>query len=619
MKRRTLLLSLVGLLLALYVGSGLRPGQPTEPYDLEAWGGLPVQHQGRIKPLDTVARTSLLLLRAKQTVRTDEVRLTATEWLWELVFHAEAASRRPVFRIDQPDLVSLLGFEPGTRTTFSYAELIPSLPEIDRQFQRVPPEAAERTQFETAVAALFRKLFVYQSLEGSFVPPPMGATRGKSEGSLAAEIARFEEILAALPKAGEPGRPDPMFNAFLSRYRNLAGQRGLEVIPQEPAEGPWLNLWSALADDLVPAPRPPAVLAWARVTDAARGQNPEAFNAAVADLRAGPLAPYLAEHRTELRRETRFNAFNPFYRAEVLYVGVFLLTCAGWMRPSSGLFGPAAFLTLAVAFVLHTAGLAARMSIQSLPPVTNLYSSAVFIGWAAVGLGLFLERLTRNGLGNCMAALAGFTTLIIASHLSLSGDTMEQMRAVLNSNFWLATHVITISVGYAAAFVAGLLAILFLARGALSRRIDRKAAQTIEKAVIGTVCFTLFFSFVGTVLGGVWADQSWGRFWGWDPKENGALLIVIWNALILHAFAARILRRRGLMLAAIGGNIVTSWSWFGTNMLGIGLHSYGFMSDGFRWLLLFWLSQFFIIAAVLVFPRGRWRSPEALDLSAPKA
>ena len=92
----------------------------------------------------------------------------------------------------------------------------------------------------------------------------------------------------------------------------------------------------------------------------------------------------------------------------------------------------------------------------------------------------------------------------------------------------------------------------------------------------GVVCFAIFFSFWGTVLGGLWADDSWGRFWGWDPKENGALIIVLWNAVVLHAAWDRMVGDRGLAMLAVGGNIVTSWSWFGVNELGVGLHSYGF-------------------------------------------
>jgi hypothetical protein len=125
--------------------------------------------------------------------------------------------------------------------------------------------------------------------------------------------------------------------------------------------------------------------------------------------------------------------------------------------------------------------------------------------------------------------------------------------------------------------------------------------------VYGIICFATLFSFVGTVLGGIWADQSWGRFWGWDPKENGALLIVIWNALILHVRWGDLLGDRGIMNLAVFDNIVTSFSWFGVNMLGIGLHSYGFMDAAFQWLMIFIGSQVFIIGLGLL-PLNLWRS-----------
>jgi ABC-type transport system involved in cytochrome c biogenesis permease subunit len=125
--------------------------------------------------------------------------------------------------------------------------------------------------------------------------------------------------------------------------------------------------------------------------------------------------------------------------------------------------------------------------------------------------------------------------------------------------------------------------------------------------VYGIVCFATLFSFVGTILGGIWADQSWGRFWGWDPKENGALIIVIWNAIILHARWGGLVKQRGLMALAVFGNIVTGWSWFGTNLLEVGLHSYGFTESGRSTLSLFVLAQLFIIALALI-PLEKWRS-----------
>jgi cytochrome c biogenesis factor len=131
--------------------------------------------------------------------------------------------------------------------------------------------------------------------------------------------------------------------------------------------------------------------------------------------------------------------------------------------------------------------------------------------------------------------------------------------------------------------------------------------KSLTRMIYGIVCFATLFSFVGTVLGGIWADQSWGRFWGWDPKENGALIIVLWNALILHLRWGGMIRERGMATAAVIGNIVTSWSWFGVNMLGIGLHSYGFMDSAFYWLLAFVASQLALIV-IGSMPLQKWKS-----------
>jgi ABC-type transport system involved in cytochrome c biogenesis permease subunit len=213
----------------------------------------------------------------------------------------------------------------------------------------------------------------------------------------------------------------------------------------------------------------------------------------------------------------------------------------------------AAFGRLAhrLAFVIHTTGLIYRMVLEGRPPVTNLYSSAIFIGWGAVVLGLVLEKIYRNGIGAVAAAGMGFITLIIAQNLAVDGDTMEMMRAVLDTNFWLATHVVAVTTGYASTFVAGFLALIYIVRGVFTQTLDEATGKSLARMVYGIVCFATLFSFVGTVLGGIWADQSWGRFWGWDPKENGALIIVLWNALILHAALGRMIRERGLVVCAI--------------------------------------------------------------------
>jgi ABC-type transport system involved in cytochrome c biogenesis permease subunit len=247
------------------------------------------------------------------------------------------------------------------------------------------------------------------------------------------------------------------------------------------------------------------------------------------------------------------------------------------------------------------------MWLEGRPPVTNLYSSALFVGWSAVGFCLALEYFYRNAIGSVAAGLVGFSTLLIAHHLSLGGDTLEMMRAVLDSNFWLATHVVTVTAGYGATFLAGFLALIYIVRGLFTASLDKATADALSRMIYGIVCFGTLFSLVGTILGGIWADQSWGRFWGWDPKENGALMIVIWNALILHARWGGIAKQRGIAALAVFGNIVTAWSWFGVNMLGVGLHSYGFMDSAMWWLVAFVASQLAVIA-IAGLPLEVWRS-----------
>ena len=148
---------------------------------------------------------------------------------------------------------------------------------------------------------------------------------------------------------------------------------------------------------------------------------------------------------------------------------------------------------------------------------------------------------------------------------------------MLDTNFWLATHVTTVTMGYAAGLLAATTSLVWLAGRVLGiARQDRAGYASITRMTYGVTCFGLLFATVGTILGGVWANYSWGRFWGWDPKENGALMIVLWQLLILHSRLGGYVKHFGLhVLSLIGGGVV-AFSWWGVNLLGVGLHSYGF-------------------------------------------
>jgi ABC-type transport system involved in cytochrome c biogenesis permease subunit len=186
--------------------------------------------------------------------------------------------------------------------------------------------------------------------------------------------------------------------------------------------------------------------------------------------------------------------------------------------------------------------------------------------------------------------------LMVAARFSTQGDTLGVVVAVLDSNFWLSTHVVTITMGYAGCLAAGLVGHLYLLQALRKPRYD-PSLQTIARAIYGLLAFGLIFSFLGTMLGGVWADQSWGRFWGWDPKENGALLIVLWCAILFHARIAGMIGSLGVAAGSVLGVIVVLMAWLGINLLGVGLHSYGFTSGLARGL---WTSVAFEVSFVVV-------------------
>jgi ABC-type transport system involved in cytochrome c biogenesis permease subunit len=399
----------------------------------------------------------------------------------------------------------------------------------------------------------------------------------------------------------------------MGNYETVARFALPAVIPPTDANAPrddWQNIGTNLMATARTGEISQPAQAYAAMVTGYRSDSPADFNQAVAAYRVW-LAGRFAPQAGKAGQEFFYNNFQPFYKALVVYVLALLLALCSWFISGiSELLRRSAFYLIGLAWVIHTFGLIFRMYLEGRPPVTNLYSSAIFIGWAAVILGMVLEKIYRDGIGCVVAAFVGFVTLIIAHNLALSGDTMEMMRAVLDTNFWLATHVVTVTLGYASTFVAGFLAIIYILRGMFTTTLPAESAKSLARMVYGIVCFATLFSFVGTVLGGIWADQSWGRFWGWDPKENGALLIVLWNATILHARWGGLVRERGLMNLAVFGNIVTSFSWFGVNMLGIGLHSYGFMDAAFFWLMLFIVSQVAIIILGLL-PQKLWRSFQA--------
>jgi ABC-type transport system involved in cytochrome c biogenesis permease subunit len=400
---------------------------------------------------------------------------------------------------------------------------------------------------------------------------------------------------------------------FTRRYRDLSEIKHAYAIPNSNGTteiARWQPISEALLSAIASGEVPYPVAIYGRLISAYRSGDADGFNHAIREYNQD-LEQRIPHELNRPHLEFLFNQTQPFLQALVLYIVVFVLTLISWLKWPKILWQTAVILLL-FAFLIHTAGLITRMYLQGRPPVTNLYSSAIFVGWGAVVLCLFLERFYKNGIGNISASAIGFVTLLIAQNLQLDGDTLEMLRAVLDTNVWLATHVVAVTLGYSATFLAGFLGIIYIFRGLLTKSFDETTAKALGRMMYGIVCFATLFSLVGTILGGIWADQSWGRFWGWDPKENGALLIVLWNAIILHALWGGYARERAIAVMTVFGNIITSLSWFGVNMLGIGLHSYGFMDRAFGVLFAFIISQLAIIGVGMI-PQKYWRAIQARE------
>jgi ABC-type transport system involved in cytochrome c biogenesis permease subunit len=528
------------------------------------------------------------------------------------------AARAPVFRIDAKEVVDLFDLQRRQGHRYAYAELEPRRADLRKQLEAVRKLPREEQSFEQRkLVELEQKLMAYDLVRFAYDAPPMPQLTGDDEAAREAFLGQVMRMMqgarmieenhppAAIPPTGRTAA-DPAAADATSRWQALHPALVNALVAKMLAGRPGQPAYQAN----------PALVPFAQLLEAVDRDGP-AFNAALAAYEKE--AEGLPEFRSAApaaAAEAWFNAFNPTDLAKWFYVAAAVVCFAGFLSGRADI-GRFTWWLLAGTFVLHSFALGMRIWLTGRPPVVNLYSSAVFIGWACVLAGLLLERLHRLGIGNLVAAVAGALTLMVAYGLD-SGDTMHVLQAVLDTQFWLSTHVITVTLGYGATFLAGLFGTVSIVQGIWSRwagtaasPASREFQDRLFRMNYGIVCFALFFSFIGTVLGGLWADDSWGRFWGWDPKENGALMIVLWNAAVLHARWDKWIGPGGFALFTIGGNIITAWSWFGTNQLGIGLHSYGFTSGVLMLLGAYVASQLMLLAAGLAWARSAGRADHA--------
>jgi len=602
----------------------MTPRAQAEQFDFYRAGEIPVRFGGRVLPLDSLAqqllyavsnRTSLPLKPKGGEVSPaprelidragKEGSLAALPWLLEVAHGDSSLSRLHMVRIDADEVLSHFQLTPRKSKLYSLQELGEGFTSFAAEATAGrKKEPRERSFKEEKFIELGERLEAFQLIQEAFaepslppLPPQMAAGNFTAEEKRQAQFQALTMQIARLREGNYPAVVPPSKESMASSV-------------DYP---PWQTLTAARFDNFLSTVRgeaeTPAVSSFFELIAAYQTQDAAKFNASVDEHLKNLAAAAPADYQPrKVAAERWLDATHPTNWARILY-GLFLVVgLLSIAVDSPGLRKSLWWAILCVA-ILHSLVLITRIYITGKAPVINLYSSAIFIGWAIVIASLIYERIFPRGIGSLIAAATGLLTLMVARALG-SGDTMPVLQAVLDTQFWLATHVITVTLGYAATFLAGALGI-----GLLTLRLWRNSRPDLQRDIYrmlySATCFGILFSFVGTVLGGLWADDSWGRFWGWDPKENGALLIVIWNALMLHARWDGMVRERGMAMLAIGGNIVTAWSWFGTNQLGIGLHSYGGNSGAKMWLGIFILSQLVILALAWGFRGDRKKTSAA--------
>jgi ABC-type transport system involved in cytochrome c biogenesis permease subunit len=260
-----------------------------------------------------------------------------------------------------------------------------------------------------------------------------------------------------------------------------------------------------------------------------------------------------------------------------------------------------------IAFCLNTLVLALRCYVLGRPPVSNMFETIIYVPWVAVLVSLILRLRMRNSIIVLGASITALALLIVLQVTGLA-DGMENVQAVLESQYWLIIHVLMIVGSYGVFALAGILGEIYLIQY-LRYKHETFMMEELGNAILQSMYIGVALLIPGTILGGVWAAQSWGRFWDWDPKESWAFISSCIYVIFIHTYTFKHIRFFGLAMGAVLGLLAISFTWYGVNyILGTGLHSYGFGSGGDLYYYAFILAEISFLAwaaLIRLYPRGK--------------
>ncbi len=509
---------------------------------------LPVQENGRIKPLITLARESLQLIHGRSQFEGKPALDIFTTWL--LV--PEAWEDKKIVEINHHGLKEALGFEKNQKH-FSPRQ-INQHPHLNVLFSDLHSRLERKEKLNPYYQAIQR---------------------------LKAQIFTFYE----LSRGG-----------------------GLHVFPPENGNDTWISLRET---DQATAEKFFKVMSsyttrFVEQEPSAREKGEKELKQAIKDFteeakRMNDKYP----KSSDMAVEVHYQKLNPFFWTWIMYLLATLLYALSFLNPKGStslnvfiltVIPRTASVVLVLGFLLHTYGFILRCLITGRPPVSNMYETVVWVGWGVMlftGVFYFLKKHRFVALAG--AFVATFCMMVADFAPVILDDRLNPLEPVLRSNLWLTIHVMTITLSYAAFFLAlgvGDYGLFLKIRGKHPSKIRDLAQVTYHLIQVGVVLLT-----AGTILGGVWADYSWGRFWGWDPKETWAFIALMGYIALLHARLVGWVKDFGMLAGAVVAFSLVIMAWYGVNfILGAGLHSYGFGTGGIQWVVGFVILHFITAA-----------------------
>ncbi|MBD3419748.1 MAG: hypothetical protein GF398_06485 [Chitinivibrionales bacterium] len=585
--------------------------------DLSEFSRMIVRDKGRLKPMETYAKSTLLQFTSRTTIRR---KISAVQWLATVMFDPAQALDEKIFRINHHEVVDALGIEPEDKFRYSYTQLFPALSRLHNLAVTADNiERDKRKIAENELLRLYTNVTHFMRIMQSFSfaqPAPeftienkklkqrLGLSTDQTHFTYLNLIDKAKNLLEAMQPESTVSDSSLTFAAFglANSMKGWSEQSSalppsLFPVTMRGQEAPeWQSPWKVLNTQHLASTWSDEIMALARASDAFRRGDQQQFDEELRAVNKKVAAAAGADVVGNISTELRYNKLNAFYRSKIFYVLALVLAFVSLLIFHKVLDWASLAMSI-IAWLFNVTGIVLRMLITGRPPITNLFETFVFVSAAGVLLALILRFVSKNRLMSLIPPICGFAMMMISGRYSSEGDTMNVVMAVLDSNFWLATHVVTITLGYAGMVVAGVIGHIYLVQNAFPAANSLETKSSTYRMIYGALAFGLIFTFLGTVLGGIWADQSWGRFWGWDPKENGALLIVLWGAVIFHAKLGGMVKDIGVAAGSVIGVIFVMLAWFGVNLLGIGLHSYGFTTGAARALFIFILFELLFAGA----------------------